>query len=65
MWLAGMTRPCIADAARAVARHSQNPCERHWVAVEKILAYRNAMRDLSIMYKRRSRLSLIVFINAE
>ena len=32
MWLAGMTRPDIAKAARAVARHSHNPCERHWKA---------------------------------
>ena len=39
MWLARKTRPNIADASRAVARYSHNPCERHWVTVEKILAY--------------------------
>ena len=42
MWLAGMTRPDIANAARAVARHSHNPCERHWKAAVKILAYLNS-----------------------
>ena len=39
MWLAGMTRPDIANAARTVARHSHNACERHWKAAMKILVY--------------------------
>ena len=29
MWLAGMTRSDIGNAAKAVARHSHNPRERH------------------------------------
>ena len=50
MWLAGMTRPDIANAARAVPRHSHNPWERHWKAVVKILSYLNSTRDLRITY---------------
>ena len=40
-------------------------CERHWVAVKKILAYLNATRDLGITYERGSRLSLVVFADAD
>ena len=42
MGLAGMTRPDITDATWAMAHHSHKPCDRHWVVVEKILAYLNA-----------------------
>ena len=66
MWLIGMTRPDIADADQAVARHSHNPCDRHWVAVEKILDYLNATWDLGIAYEKGgSRLSLTVFADAD
>ena len=41
MCLAGRTRPDIANATRVVARHSHNPCERHWKAAVKIAAYLN------------------------
>ena len=51
MWLAGMTRPDISNAARAVPRHSHSPWERHWKAVVvKILSYLNSTRDLRITY---------------
>ena len=33
MWLSGMTRPDIANALRACARHSHNPSPRHWKRV--------------------------------
>ena len=65
MWLAGMTRPGIPNAARAVARYSHNPCERHWLAAEKILAYLNAKRDLGITYERGNILSSVVFSDAD
>ena len=48
MWLVGMTRPDIANAARAVARHSHNPCETYWKVAMKILTYLNSTRDLGI-----------------
>ena len=55
-----MTRSDIANAARPVARHSHNPCERHWKAAGKILAYLNSMRDLGITYKKGEELSLSI-----
>ena len=58
MWLAGMIRLDIGNAARAVARHSHNPCERHWKAAVKILAYLKSTRDLGIAYKKGEELSL-------
>ena len=60
-----MTRPDITDATRDVARHSHNPCESHWVAVEKILAYLSSTRNLGITYKRGSRSSLAAFADAD
>ena len=39
MWLTGMTKPDITNSAREMARHSHNPCERHWKTAIKILAY--------------------------
>ena len=60
-----MTRSDIADVARAMASHSNNPRERRWVGVEKILAYLNATRVLGITYERGSHLSLTVFADAD
>ena len=65
MWLAGMTRQDIANAARAVACHSQNPCERHWKATVKILAYLNSTRDLEITYQKGEEPSLSVYTDAD
>ena len=64
MWLAGMTRPYIANAARAV-RHSHNPCERHWKAVVKFLSYLNSTRDLGITYTNGEEHSLSVYTDAD
>ena len=36
MWLSVMTRPDIANALRACARQSHNPCARHWKALLQI-----------------------------
>ena len=65
IWLAEMTRLDIGNAARAVARHSHKPCERHWKAVVKIIAYLNSTRDLGTMYKKGEELSLSVYTDAD
>ena len=65
MWLGGMTRPDIANAARAVPCHSHNPCERHWKAVVKILSYLNSTRDLWITYTNGEEHSLSVYTDAD
>ena len=64
MWLAGMTRPDVANAVRAVARHAHDPCERHWKALLQILAYLNATRDLGITLRKEEKLSLSVCADA-
>ena len=65
MWLAGMTRPDIANAARAVARHSHNPCERHWKAAMKAFANLNSTRNQGITYTKGEELSLSVYTDAD
>ena len=65
MWLAGMARPDIANAARAVVRHSHDPCERHWKVAMKILAYLNSTRDLGTTYKKREELLMSAYTDAD
>ena len=65
MGLAGMTRPNIANAARAVARHSHKPRERHWNAAMKILTCRNSRRDLGITHTKGKELSLSVYTDVD
>ena len=65
MWLVGMTRPDIANAARAMARHSHNPYEGHRKAAMKILPYSNSTRDLGITYTKGEELSLSVYKDAD
>ena len=47
LWISGMTRPDIATAVKAVARHAHNPTARHRKAVWEIIARLKATRDLS------------------
>ena len=54
MWIANQTRPDIANAVRAVARHSHEPKEVHWKAAQKILAYLRATAHLGITYHAKS-----------
>lgn len=58
--LASMTRPDIANAVRAMARHSHNSCPRHWSGVLTILSYLNNIRSLGIIYPRRLVLAMDV-----
>ena len=60
-----MTRPDIANTARIVARPSHNPCERHWKAAVKVLAYLNSTRDFGIVYKKGEEISLSVYTEAD
>ena len=46
-----MTRPGIASAVRAVARHAHNPAARHWKAVREIIAYLKAPKDLAVVFQ--------------
>ena len=50
---------------RPEARHSQNPSDRHWKAVMKILAYLHGTRGLGLTFVRGSWLELTVDIDAD
>ena len=56
-----MTRPDIASAGRAVARHVHNPAARHWKAVREIIAYLKATKDLGVVFRRGGDLKLSLF----
>ncbi|CAN0238053.1 unnamed protein product [Pylaiella littoralis] len=59
-----MTRPDIANAVRAVARHSHQPTARHWKAVLMIFQYLVGTKDLGLTNVRGSGLDLSVFTDA-
>ena len=60
-----MTRPDIASAVRAVARHARNPAARHWKAVRKIIAYLKATKDLGVVFRRGGDLKLPLFADGD
>ncbi|CAM9241671.1 unnamed protein product, partial [Sphacelaria rigidula] len=53
IWLAGVTRPDIANAARDLARQSHDSCERQWRRVLKVLAYLNTTRNYGLTFSSR------------
>ena len=65
MWLSVMTRPDIANALRACARHSHNPSPRHWKAVLQVAAYVNATKEIGLRFVRGSGLKLSVYADAD
>ena len=65
MWLSVTTRPYIANALRACARHSHNPSPRHWKALLQIAAYVNSTKEIGLKFGRGSGLKLIVFADAD
>ena len=64
MWLVVMSRPDIANAMRAVARHSHDPTARHWKTVLMITEYLVGTKDLGLTFERGSGLNLSVFADA-
>ena len=46
MWQTVMSRPDIANAVRAVARHSHNPAGRHWKEVLMVVENLLGTKDL-------------------
>ncbi|CAM9769820.1 unnamed protein product [Sphacelaria rigidula] len=64
MWLAGVTRPDIANAARDLARQSHDSCEKHWRGVLKVLAYLNTIRKYGLTF-RSGESRLTVYCDAD
>ena len=60
-----MTRPGIASAVRAVARHAHNPAARHWKAVRKMIVYPKASKDLGVVFQRGGDLKLSLFADSD
>ena len=65
LWISGMTRPDIASAVRAVARHAHNPPARHWKAVWKTIADLKATKDLGVVFQRGGDLKLSLLADAD
>ena len=58
MWSSVMTRPDIANALRACARHSHKSSPRHWEALLQLAAYVNATKEIGLRVVRGSGLRL-------
>ncbi|CAM9864367.1 unnamed protein product, partial [Ascophyllum nodosum] len=65
MWLSVMTRPNIANALRACARHSHNPSPRHRKALLQVAAYVNATKKMGLRFVQGSGLRLSVHADAD
>ena len=65
LWVAGNTRPDVANPVRAIARHSHIPSPRHWNGLRKIMGYLKGTRDLGIVFRRGGGLKLSLYVDAD
>ena len=59
--ISGMTRPDIASAVRAIARHAHNSAARYWKAVRNVIVYLKATKDLGVVFRLGGDLKLSFF----
>ena len=52
MWLVVWSRMEIANPTGVVARHANDPAERHWQALLQIIKYLLGTKDLSLTFER-------------
>ena len=64
MWLVVWSRVEIANPTLVVARHANDPTERHRQAVLQIIQYLLGTKDLSLMYERGPDFTLSVYTDA-
>ena len=50
MYLAGMTRPDLANAVRELGRRASSPCMRHWRALQHVARYLAGTKHIAIHY---------------
>ena len=50
MYLMIGTRPDLAFSVRKLSQFCENPLEKHWLALKRLLRYLRATRDLAITY---------------
>ena len=65
MWLSVMTRPDIANALLACARHSHDLTPWHWRALLQVAVYINGSKEICLELVRGSGLRLPVFADAD
>ena len=64
MWLVVWSKTEIYNATHVVARHVDDPSERHWQAVLQIIKYALGTKDQSLMFERGPNLDLSVYTDA-
>ena len=65
MWLANQTHSDIANAVRAVARHTNSPSEIHWKKAVSNLEYVFFTSYFGITFQRGSGLELVAYADAD
>jgi hypothetical protein len=65
MYLAVSTRPDIAKAVSAVSKYLENPGQKHWNAVKRILRYLKGTRELKLHLGGTSEIELKVWSDAD
>ena len=65
MWLANQTHPDIANAVRAIARHTNSPSEIHWKKAVGNSEYVFFTSDFGIPFQRGSGLELVAYADAD
>ena len=67
MWIASQTKPDIANAVRAVARHSHELKKSHWEAAQEVLNYLLETAHLTLKFKQESSVDAgtLVYENAD
>ena len=64
MWLVVWSKTEIYNATHVVARHVDDPSERHWQAVLQIIKNVFGTKDQSLTFKRGANLDLSVYTDA-
>ena len=65
LWISGMTRPEIASAGKAVARHPYNLAAWNWKPALKIIINLYTTKDLGVVFRRGGDLKLLLFAGAD
>lgn len=65
MHLANGTRPDIAQAVNALARHLRAPMAQHWAALVRVFKYLSGTKDLALVYSRDAKEGLIGYTDSD
>ena len=65
MYLSVCTRPDIAYAVGALARHASKPGKPHWTAVKRVLRYLNGTKNQGIIFRRGESASIVGYSDAD